>query len=501
MRRNKRLGWFVLLLLGLSQAGHAQEVLPSTLEYWFDGHFGSRQSVATSGTLSQQIDVSALCVGVHSVEMRVSDTKGRWGAPLIRYFVKSGISLEDNHLTNYEYWFDQDRKSTFTGQLTGELTLDLDISQLCEGIHALQLNISDQRGRLSETLLRYFLAFGENPADRQLTGYRYWIDDLANTQQGVTTDGSAVLDIDVSSLCKGIHTLNYQVGDNRGRWSAPRLRYFLVPDLQEGCSKLTAYEYWFNHGVRHRVEADCQTTLTLQDVLIEVKDVTPNRIAEDYVFNVADETVTTPDDVFFGMQVFNGDGLGSLAQLSDTFAMQVPVEPHFQTMVNEEQVTFAAPATGCMKGLKAETAIGDTLMFTLSVQGLSGDFFDDGGNRLKAEKEATNDGTEVYTVEAATPVTYALIYNAPDILAEVTASLSIVQHSAIVGIMEGMTLHVREGQIIVTTSESAPIRVVNASGKMYVDQTIPTGESVFSLSSGLYIVQTQGKKPMKVCVP
>lgn len=431
MRRNNRLGWLVLLLLGFSLTGHAQEVLPSTLEYWFDGHFDSRQSVATSGTLSQQIDVSALCVGVHSVEMRVSDTKGRWGAPLIRYFVKSDKSLEDNGLST------------------------------C----------------------------------------KYWIDDLANTQQGVTTDGSAVLDIDVSTLCKGIHTLSYQVGDNRGRWSAPRLRYFLVPDLQEGCSKLTAYEYWFNHGPRRRVEADGQTTLTLQDVLIEVKDVTPKRIAEDYVFNVADETVTTPDDVFFGMQVFNGDGLGSLAQLSDTFAMQVPIEPHFRTMVNKEQVTFAAPATGCMKGLKAETAIGDTLIYTLSVQGLSIDFFDDGGKRLKAEKGATHDGTEVYTVEAATPVTYGLIYNAPDILAEVTASLSIVQHSAIVGIMEGMTLHVREGQIIVTTSESNPIQVVNASGKMYVDQTIPAGESVFSLSSGLYIVQTQGKKPMKVCVP
>ena len=139
MRQN-RLFVFSLSLMLASSMVKAQEVKPSLLEYWFDTHIEQRQSFAVNGDLSQQIDISQLCTGIHTLEMRVGDTKGRWGAPVVKYFLKN------------------------------------------------------------------------NPvSDRQLTAYRYWIDNMSGVKEGTTSTGDVMLDIDVAKLSKGIHSLNYQV--------------------------------------------------------------------------------------------------------------------------------------------------------------------------------------------------------------------------------------------------------------------------------------------------
>lgn len=354
--KNNRTKRFALSLLStiVVSASHAQ-VRPATLEYWFDRQYAKHQTVNTNGNFSQNIDVSNLCYGIHTLEMRVSDTKGRWGGTLLKYFLKTDPTIANNKLTTYEYW----------------------------------------------------------------------IDDYCNVKSGTTSDGNIILDIDVTSLCKGIHTFCYQVQYSNGRKSSPRLVYFLVPDLEMGADMIAAYEYWFNHGKRTRVEQQpASPTMSLSDVMIEVKDVVPNTL-KGYRFDASTEQAEVDDNVFFGMQVYNANNRGSVAVLSDTFQMAVPVELNMLNLDdNSESQTVNAPNGGRMQGVKSASAIGDSLTYTLSSQNVNVDFYDANGNRLNAEKTLLETGEVTYTLEATTAITYALLYDASDVLDTITVSLS-----------------------------------------------------------------------------
>jgi hypothetical protein len=397
----------------LSVATAYAQVEMTTLEYWLDSRFNERISLSATEQMEQTIDVSQLSTGIHTLEMRVSDTEGRWGAPLIRYFLKSDPRLEGNSLAYYEYCIDGAWNNSVNGTLTdGEAILDLDISSLCVGMHSLMLRVHDVKGQQSQTLIRYFLALAEDPAQRQLTAYHYWIDDYVQAKEGQTTDGNIMLDIDVSSLSKGLHSLGYQVADNIGRLSSPRLLYFVVPDLEEGSDQLVAYEYWFNHGPRKRVELEPQQSIDANDWLIEVKDVVPDRIPTDYTFDTASEKVCFRDDVFFGLQVFNGNGKGSQAVLSDTVNLELTIDPHLLPLSDGDSIRFVAPRGGCMQGWTTLCQKGDTLIYRLSSDDVKIDFYDSKGSAISANKTIAYNDTSLYSVVTPDNSCYALLYNA-----------------------------------------------------------------------------------------
>ena len=421
--RTKRFVLSLLLVIGVA-ASQAQNSL-ATLEYWLDADYANRQTASTDGSFAKEIDVSGLRNGIHTIEMRVSDTEGRWGSTLLRYFLKADPTIAENQLAKYEYWIDNNHANAVSGELTtGTVALDIDVAQLRQGLHSLQLSVADKRGLTSQTLFSYFLKMGESPADRQLTHYEYWIDNYSNVQSGTTSDGTIQLDIDVSSLCKGIHTLGYQVQDNKGSKSAPQLVYFLIPDLESGADVITAYEYWFNCGPRTRVEFQpASQTVSLSDVIIEVKDIVPNSL-EGYHFDAAMEQVTVDDNVFFGIQVCTADNRSSMAALSETFPMTVPVDLNMKTLSKDgEPLTVAAPTAGRMQGMKSETAAGDSLFYALSLENVMADFYDAAGNQLEAEREVTETGQVIYALKAASACTYMLVYGASEVQTELTALL------------------------------------------------------------------------------
>lgn len=429
MRQN-RLFVFSLSLMLASSMVKAQEVKPSLLEYWFDTHIEQRQSFAVNGDLSQQIDISQLCTGIHTLEMRVGDTKGRWGAPVVKYFLKN------------------------------------------------------------------------NPvSDKYLTTYRYWIDNMSGVKEGTTSTGDVMLDIDVAKLSKGIHSLNYQVTDNSGRWSAPSMRYFLIPDLQTGASGLAAYEYWFNHGPRHRVETAKLPVLDLSNVLIEVKDVVPNSISDNYIFDAAEEMVMTPDNVFFGLQVFNGDEQGSVAVLSDTFAIDVPVDPHFLPLADNGQLSFDAPTMGMMQGLKTQVKRAQELSYTFDMKGAKVDFYDAAGNVLAVEREELAVGGEVCHVEAADDVVYALIYGVPEVFEELTVSLSVADGTGVDKLPSGLIVRAVKGQLILDSPCVSSLTIVNAAGRLVFSDSGVKGKRVIELPRGIYIVRDANGCVSKVLVP
>ena len=281
-----------------------------------------------------------------------------------------------------------------------------------------------RRNRVFTFMMSLLMISAAQAQDVKPSTLEYWFDKQFDTRQSLAMSGEVSHQIDVSQLCKGVHTLEMRVSDTKGRWSSPCLKYFLIPDLGEGTEKVVAYEYWFNDGPRYRIETTGQASLDVSNVAIEIKDVYAKSISDEYVFNASDEMVTTPEDVLFGVQVFNGAGQGSLAAISDTFVVQVPVNPHFLTLQESQEKEFNAPKAGEIQGLKTSANKGSKLFYTFSSQSLRADFYNAEGKRLDVERNNMNDGKCQYKMYAPTTVIYALIYNVTNDAEKITVSLS-----------------------------------------------------------------------------
>lgn len=220
-----------------------------TCEYWFDYGFGSRVSeIMDNGDLRRSFDVSAMTTGVHSITLRFRDDQGLWTAPVAKHFV----------------------------------------------IPAQPLEMHD---------------------DNKIYGIEYWIDydyDYDSRKYQTAYGGCVAMTLDITGLNPGVHSVAYRVRDTRGLSAATFLKHFVVPSEAPAMARgISIYEYWFNDGPHTRVDVDMQNPLIISNMVIEVKDVVPNAITEAYRFDVADEKVIQPDDVTFGIQVF--DVLGELS--------------------------------------------------------------------------------------------------------------------------------------------------------------------------------------------
>ena len=160
-------------------------------------------------------------------------------------------------LDRYEWWVDGDYagRTTVTQGTTWDAMLDL--SSLPVGLHKLNLRAgqhwTDADGtheRWSVTIMHFFyvpphVAAGENPIDR----YEWWIDKNAdNVTSGKMGAGGVVdLNLDLSALPAGLHTLDYRVVDLSGQHSATMTHYFIVPPkVVAGANQLDHYEWWID---------------------------------------------------------------------------------------------------------------------------------------------------------------------------------------------------------------------------------------------------------------
>jgi len=247
----------------------------------------------------------------------------------------------------------------------------------------------------------------------------YWFDYDFDSRQRInmSTDGLLAQQFNLAQLPRGLHSIGLRFCDSRGRWGAPYIKHFVVPLLPEPViTGMTAYEYWFNHGPRVRVEVEPQQTLTLSDVAIGVNDVIPNAITCDYRFNVTDETVYCPDQVFFGIQAFDNVGHPSSGILSESFALDVPVNPHFITLESGTPVDFVTPATSSIRGFKVSVQAGDSVMFTLNDCG-EFDLYDAEGLAMECSK--TSDvatALATYTALSRSQTVYVLLWNVPQVI-------------------------------------------------------------------------------------
>ena len=86
--------------------------LIENIEYWVDNDFDTRtissQSPQSTMSLLQQVDMSALTAGFHIFYFRVKDNSGKYSVPQRKPFYKPAVSVSDNNIVAYRYWFDND---------------------------------------------------------------------------------------------------------------------------------------------------------------------------------------------------------------------------------------------------------------------------------------------------------------------------------------------------------------------------------------------------------
>lgn len=137
-------------------------------EYWFDTNYDQKKTIKTGGRVFIiEEDVAQLREGIHQFCYRIQDTQGRWSGTRTTTFLKPVGGLEENNLiTAYQYWFDEDDAQAETVELTDPalpylLNVDLDVSDLTDEITPDNLAVVkdefgfNQIGRATDLRIRF----------------------------------------------------------------------------------------------------------------------------------------------------------------------------------------------------------------------------------------------------------------------------------------------------------------------------------------------------------
>ena len=152
-------------------------------EYWIDDDYEHRVTTDCEGsevTPSLVLDVSALTVGSHYLNVRAKDANGQWGTVSRSSFsiIPSSDVTETAELQQYEYWIDNDYENRVATTCSGsEVTpsLALDVSNLKPGVHYYNVRAQDADG-VWGTVSRNLFSVPEpvpEAADKSITGYHY----------------------------------------------------------------------------------------------------------------------------------------------------------------------------------------------------------------------------------------------------------------------------------------------------------------------------------------
>ena len=235
-------GWLLCLAL------HAQSP-QYAMQYWFDGNYSHHQTLAdTTGIWQTQMEISHLSEGFHTLYLHFQDTSGRWSSPRSFLFYHTGPSIADSGL-RYAYWFDQDYRSRVDDTTSG--TMLVNVADLREGIHFLNLQIGDGRTARLHRFLFYKLS--ATMADSTVS-YAYWFDQDYNSHTSGTTGGSLM--VDVAGLRDGFHTFNIQTGEERAANLQSYLFYKMPASAAD--SQTLSYFCWFDDDVATAVSGQLQ---------------------------------------------------------------------------------------------------------------------------------------------------------------------------------------------------------------------------------------------------
>ena len=227
----------------------------SNLQYqcWFDQDYSSKQSGAL-GNGHIMLDVTDLSDGMHTVNVMLQNNKS-YSAPQSYMFIKIAEMQQDTvgMGTNLQYqcWFDQDYSGRQTGAL-GNGHIMLDVTGLSDGMHT--VNVMLEGNMMSSPMSYMFIKVAPSVGTEPLQ-YQCWFDrDYSTLQTGMLGEG--LINLDVSALSDGLHTVNVQLYN--GTYTTPNCYMFYK--IPVGGTKIKRWEYYVNGDYDNRQRTDLDPT-------------------------------------------------------------------------------------------------------------------------------------------------------------------------------------------------------------------------------------------------
>ncbi|MGM9678742.1 MAG: hypothetical protein ACI3X7_03075 [Bacteroidaceae bacterium] len=219
-----------------------EEATASELIYWFDDHENPTTVEMADGV--QVLDASMLPNGLHTVHYIVVCSDGNVTSAYTSIFLKLDFDNEATLAKSMRYWFDGESAAKDIEATSGVQSLD--VSHLSDGLHTVHYQLVDEMGLASIPVSNMFLKIADDVATTAKS-LRYWIDDDSDIKVEEVVEGTRALD--VSHLQKGLHTLHYQLVDDRRDVSVPMSCMFMK--MYDGIvgsegNAITQYMYWLN---------------------------------------------------------------------------------------------------------------------------------------------------------------------------------------------------------------------------------------------------------------
>lgn len=226
-----------------------------TGKYWFDE---SNTTISFTPESHLDIPTDGLSDGLHTLHMYVekdsitSSVSSRWFFKCKSFASASNAQL---HLS-----VDGKALENVTGTPSGDvMALDLDMSQISEGIHRLEAFVEID-GSISVPAARWFVKTLETKAGEK---YRvnFFID--GRSYQGIettaTTNGIISLDVDMTPLSYGLHTLQAQLISPTGITSGTASTLFMRIPTDAQLASLHGY-YVIDNRIGGEVESSADGT-------------------------------------------------------------------------------------------------------------------------------------------------------------------------------------------------------------------------------------------------
>lgn len=223
--------------------------------YWFDDETAVREAIVTNGTF--EVDASSLSDGFHKFYYLALQANGVSSLPSTSYFLKTAQVNPEGELTCICTVDGQLRHTEKLSEQGGAIHWNLDMQDLADGIHQIQLQAVTSGGALSSSYASYFMRV-INEGDMSKMSCVYTIDGnpLSSKSHVVSHDGSYHFDLNLSELEEGLHYISYMLHGDKGTSATPQIRFFVKVPL--GGNGIDQYQYWLNDD-----EASQATTVTL----------------------------------------------------------------------------------------------------------------------------------------------------------------------------------------------------------------------------------------------
>lgn len=211
--------------------------------YWFDDETFIREAPVTNGTF--EVDASALSDGFHKFHYQASQGSGVTSLPTSNYFLKTAQVNSDDVLNCICTVDGQLRHIEKLSQQGGVIHWDLDMQDLADGMHQIQLQAVTLSGALSSTYTSYFMRIvSYEDLSQMYCVYAIDGNSLNSRSNVVSQHGSFHFDLDLSELEEGLHYISFMLHNDRGSSTKAQTRFFVKTPL--GGNGIMQYQYWLN---------------------------------------------------------------------------------------------------------------------------------------------------------------------------------------------------------------------------------------------------------------